>query len=629
MKRPALWALIFLICGIVVGAYDGVPLFAMFIALAACVLIYAKYRYAPVFVFAVFMLIGLVRVQGSMYNHVLYPTQARVEGRVLDVGITGGGNQRVLLRTTDGMLVMAYLRPQLAWLEIGHDATMYGQLMPLAPARNPGGYNQFQHLRVQGVQATIWPTFVERGEMNTNLSVLLRSLRNRIAQVYEAVLPPREAAVARSMILGDRADMDADLAAQYRAMGIFHILSISGLHVGILMLALGKFMEMVLPGRRGYIVTLLIMVLYCLMTGASVATVRAVSMGGGLIFGKILRRKYDLLASVACVCIVLLVIEPLRLFDVGFQLSFTAVFGIAVLTAPIQRMLGMLHVTNRMQLRAVLAPGMAAVSATYIVFAFHMYEIQLYSIVGNFIIAPTTAILLVLGILVGLIGLVWLPAARVLAGTVYFILRFYDLASFYFSRLPFAMLLTGGGSLLVSAAGVLVLLSFAYAFYAFGDTFRSRLRLFWLACVLLILAMVYRHNPPGVHVQQLDTASNYTVMRHRNHVYVAGSVSGGEDALHRYLDRHGVRTASALILTGNARSHNVGSFTSIAPRVTTVYVVTQASYEFARYALAQLGHGTHVPEIVRLQDGSALVFGNASVQVAYQAGVVHAYFASP
>jgi len=364
MKRPVLYLLGFLICGIILGVYGSVFLFclAFVLGLFLCIFLFRMYRYWPVLFFVLLILPGHWRVGDSLHNHVTYPIEdATISGIARDVGITGGGNQRVIIRLDNGVQVMAYIRPYLRWAQLGQAITVTGELHPLAGQQNPGGYSQFQHLRSQKVDSVIWAENVQVGEVRMSMTVALRMMRDRFAAIYDELLPMREAAVIRSMVLGDRADMDRDLADQYRAMGIFHILSISGLHVTILMLAFNKALGLFVEERKCGIIVLIVMVLYCLMTGASTATVRAVTMGGVLVFGKVLQRKYDLVTAVAWACVALLLYEPLFLFNVGFQLSFVAVFGIGILTTPVDRLLAKLRFPGWGEFRKGLAVGIAAV----------------------------------------------------------------------------------------------------------------------------------------------------------------------------------------------------------------------------------------------------------------------------
>jgi len=609
MTRPVLWIFGFLICGIVLGAYGSLPLFGLVILLGLflCYLLYRGYKYGPVFVFVLFLALGFWRAGHSLHSHTTYPGYVTLSGIVQDVGITAGGNQRVIVRLDNGMQVMAYIRLHMPQAELGQEIIMTGELRPLSLPQNPGGYNQFQHLRSQKIDATIWPDTVTLGEVQLSITVVLRMVRDRIAAVYDTLLPPREAAILRSMVLGDRARLDQDLADQYRTMGIFHILSISGLHVGILMMAFSGFLGVFLSERRASIIVLVIMVLYCLMTGASASTVRAVTMGGLLIFGKILGRDYDLLVSVSWAGVALLIYEPLFLFNVGFQLSFVAVFGIGILSPAIDRLLAKARFPRFGKFRRGFAVGIAASVSTYPVFGFHFYEISLYSIVGNLVIGPTAAIILILGIIVGLLGLVWITGAGFLIGTVYYILRFYEMASGFFSELPHAMLLTGGGNLIIAGLGAAVLLSFVYAFNGFGEVFRRRLRLFGFTVVLLIAAVFVRHNPRGLYVTQLSTFGNYTVLRHGGDVLIAGAPRGSEHTLLQYLDRHGVFKANGLVLIEPPRPQDAHRLLLLTERISVLYV----RYDFFE-EVATLMYGRDV-EIVRIYNGTVRIADRKAV----------------
>ncbi|MCL2839557.1 MAG: ComEC family competence protein [Defluviitaleaceae bacterium] len=582
IPSPIMWALGFLICGIIFGRFAEMTAISLGLVLGLglflCAVLYKVYQYKPVFIFLLFLGLGMWRTGHSLHNHTTEPIQVEFTGVVLDVGYTASANQRAVIRgihpvTGANVRIMVYIRPHLPSVQLGQEVRIIGELRPLNTPANPGGYNQFQHLRSQKIDAVIWADNVERGHVQRTLMVVLRGFRDRMAAVYDAILPPREAGIIRSMVLGDRNDMDWDLADLYRGMGIFHILSISGLHVATLMIAANKLLGTFMDERRAGVIVLILMIMYCLLTGAAVATVRAVTMGGVLVAAKILYREYNLLVSVSWACIALLIYEPLYLFNAGFQLSFSAVFGMGILSAPIERALIKVRKVLPLgkNLRSSLSYGIAAVFTTYNVFMFHFYEIQLYSIIGNLIIMPTTSLILVLGVAVGLVGLVWMPAAMILSGAVYFILRFYELGATFFSALPHAMLLTGGRSLPIAAFGVTVLLLFAYTFHGYGADFRRR-RVFLLISILAFIIAVFIHaNPPRLHITALDTHGNYVVLRHRGDTLVIGAPRGGEEALLRYLDMRGVHRAS-LLLTESPRPQDNLRLERLTQRMDMIYL---------------------------------------------------------
>jgi hypothetical protein len=223
--------------------------------------------------------------------------------------------------------------------------------------------------------------------------------------------------------------------------------------------------------------------------------------------------------------------------------------------------------------RKSLAVGIAAVVSTYVVFAYHFYEIPLYSVLGNLVIMPMVTIILVLGLAVGLVGLVSMNVALLLSGAVYFILRFYETAAIFFSSLPFAMVRTGGGNIFVSALGVLVLCTFAYMFHGFDESFRKRGKILAVSCWLLIVAIFVNANPPNLQMTELER--NYTVLRQRSETLVIGAAHGGEDALLRYLDRCGVNKA-ALILTQPPCPQDTLRLARLLPRMHTIYLPAHA-----------------------------------------------------
>jgi len=645
MKRPLLWALGFLVAGIIIGgapallAFSPIMMFGLGLGLGLlfCGFLYRVYRYKAVFMYVLFLLIGLWRVGDSLHSYVEEPVFVEFRGVVLDVGRTGGGNIRAIVRGDvylvrvvyeEDMLwvpledvgsfrIMAYIRPHQPQVLLGQDVVLTGYLSPLLRAANPAGYDQFQHLRSQKVDSFMWPEMITLGEVGTTSAVALRRFRDRLSYVYDTLLPMREAGVIKSMILGDRLSMDQDLAGQYRMMGIFHILSISGMHVTILTMAAFPLLKLVMAERPAGVIVLVIMIAYCLMTGAAVPTVRAVTMGGVLVFGRILYRDYDLLASVSLAGIALLIYEPLYLYNVGFQLSFGAVFGIGILKAPIERGLALLRLPGGGGFRGSLSVGISAVVVSYIVFAHHFYEIPLYSVLGNIVIMPTVTVLLILGVLVGLTGLVWLPVAEVLAGPVYFILRFYELASRFFASLPGAMALTGGGSLIVSLAGVMVLLTFAYAFSGFGEDFRRRLVLFFVAVLVLIGGVFFRDFPFDLRVTALHTHGEYSVIRHRGDMLVVGSGRGGESVLLGYMNMRGISRAHGLILTKPSRPADVRRIELLLPRVGVLYLPDGVILS-AELRDAAVANGVR---IAWLSDGYVLTMGNIRVHAKTQPGL--------
>ena len=581
VTRPVVWALGFLVVGVLLGTYGGTlptGILGLVVLLGFCVcgFLYSKCRYMPVFFFVLFLVVGMGRGLLRMGLEITQPLLVQVEGVVLDTGgFTAGGNQRVVARVSYGgqsLRLMVYVRPHLPYVKLGQAVTLTGEIQPLTRAVNPGGYDAFLHLRPRKINGVMWPDVVTLGAVQPGFFVTMRQVRDAAAGVFDAVLPMQEAGIIRSMVLGDRVDLDRDLVETYRVAGIRHILSISGMHVTILTLAVNALLGRILSARRAGLLTLGIMVLYCFMTGAAIATVRAVTMGGVLVFARVLYREYDLPTTISWACIALLVYEQLMIYNVGFQLSFGAVYGIALLTTPLERLLMKARMPAYGKFRNSLAVAMAAAFSTYIVFAHHFYEIPVYSVPANLIVLPLMSLLLVLGVVTIIVGFVWLPAAAIPAGVVYYILIFYEGVSVFFGSLPGALWRTGGGSVPVSLAGVGVLVVFVYVMHGFGADLKRRLPMLFFSVTLLVLVVFIRDFAPRPQVTALYTPGEYIVERFRGNITVTGTGRGGERELLRYLDRRGVYRACTLVLTEWPRTGDATRLAPVMERVRVLYI---------------------------------------------------------
>jgi len=141
-------------------------------------------------------------------------------------------------------------------------------------------------------------------------------------------------ALSKALLLGYRNELSHELLDEYKAAGAMHILAISGLHVGIILLALMGITRPMRKFRSGKGIQMILVVAglwaYALITGMTVSAVRAVSMFTLLTLGRTMNRDAGLMRNLIISAFVLLLVEPFYLFDVGFQLSYSALGGITL-----------------------------------------------------------------------------------------------------------------------------------------------------------------------------------------------------------------------------------------------------------------------------------------------------------
>jgi competence protein ComEC len=201
---------------------------------------------------------------------------------------------------------------------------------------NPHQFNYKNYLVKQGIQQQLFlvnEQFKRIGSQGFSLQGISAKFRNLVQEsLKKHDFKPDELAVVNALLLGQRQDISKQLIADYSSAGAIHILAVSGLHVGIILLILNwlfKPLERLNKGR--FIKTVLVVLflwMFAFVAGLSASVVRAVTMFTFLAIGLSFRRKNIIEFSLITSMFFLLIVKPMFLFDVGFQLSYLAVFGI-------------------------------------------------------------------------------------------------------------------------------------------------------------------------------------------------------------------------------------------------------------------------------------------------------------
>ncbi|MBL9215795.1 MAG: ComEC/Rec2 family competence protein [Opitutaceae bacterium] len=147
---------------------------------------------------------------------------------------------------------------------------------------------------------------------------------------------PAAASVYRAMLLGERAELTPEQERAFMRSGTFHVFSISGLHVGVIALALQQLFRLLrVPPRRAVAGCLLLLGGYVHLTGASPPAVRALLMVAFLLAARAFRLPGNALAALAASALACLLLDPLQLFGAGFQMSYAVVTALIVMGAPL------------------------------------------------------------------------------------------------------------------------------------------------------------------------------------------------------------------------------------------------------------------------------------------------------
>jgi competence protein ComEC len=242
----------------------------------------------------------------------------RIEAETLRVG--WGGSRR-----TNGLVLVR--APLHGTYDYGDRVRVSGYL------ETPPEFEDFsyrEYLARQDVLSLMNRASVERlaSRRGNPILQLIFDYRSRALETVYSLFPDPEASLLAGILLGIESGISAEVRDEFNATGTTHIIAISGFNITIIA---GLFVSMLgrwLGARRGALAAGLAILVYTVLVGADAAVVRAAIMGGLVLAARRLGRENDGLTALAISAVVMTLIKPLVLWDVGFQLSFAATFGL-------------------------------------------------------------------------------------------------------------------------------------------------------------------------------------------------------------------------------------------------------------------------------------------------------------
>ncbi|MGV8916085.1 MAG: ComEC/Rec2 family competence protein [Kaistella sp.] len=206
----------------------------------------------------------------------------------------------------------------------------------------------------------------------------------------------------KGIILADRTEMDKETVQDFSRSGLVHILAISGSHIAIIFWIILLVLKPVFPAkwrRSKIVIALLLIWSFAIFINYGSSVVRSCIMISAYYIYVLLQRKPDLLHSMAVAAFVILMVETNQLFDVGFQLSFLAVFGIFWLNQPLLKYLP--KPKNKFQnfLVNVVSVSISAQLATLPLVLFYFHQYSFISIIANLLVIPFSELLIVFALL--------------------------------------------------------------------------------------------------------------------------------------------------------------------------------------------------------------------------------------
>lgn len=226
--------------------------------------------------------------------------------------------------------------------------------------------------------------------------------RDRMMSHFRGNATDQPTAVIAAMTLGDKSYISQTTKEEYSVAGASHILALSGLHLGIIFCILS-----LLTGGRNHlflsnILSLTAIWCYVVLVGMSPSVVRSATMITILAFTQMLRRRLMSLNSISLAAFIMLLVRPMNLYDVGFEMSFLSVLSIFIFFQPIYGLVDAKFLQNHRVVKWVWGMAVISLSAqlfTIPVVAYYFHRVSCYSVFTSFIVIPAATVILYLTLL--------------------------------------------------------------------------------------------------------------------------------------------------------------------------------------------------------------------------------------
>ncbi len=398
---------------------------------------------------------GLTVLHLRSQDHEL-PADKFQSGEILTEPQTTRKSVKMILRLTGKerfgdppLKVMAYFEKDSASqaLHLGDYVTFEGRFQTPSKALNPDEFDYSNYLKNQGIQTMLfvkahqWEKLAYSSPLN--LKAPFASWRNELlATLRQNGIKGEEFEVAAAILLGYDQLLEPEVHQHYVAAGVVHILCVSGMHVGIIFLVLNfllAFLNKVRHGKRIKNLLLLFFIwCYALLTGLAPSVLRASVMISFFIVAAALEREYDNYNLLAASAFLLLVFNPLFIFNVGFQLSYAAVLGILVFYFPLYRSVYFKYKVFDI-LWAALVVSFSAELGVFPVAVHYFHLFPVYFLLTNLLVFALSYLILSTGM--ALLVFSWIPeVSHVLAFLLNTFLGSLNRIVDFVARLPHAQL---------------------------------------------------------------------------------------------------------------------------------------------------------------------------------------------
>ncbi len=310
------------------------------------------------------------------------------------------------------LLINQRIHPQTKRLEVDDEVIFFGRASEIPTPLNPYQFNYRSYMEGLGVYHQIrldsTRAMVLSRKSKTVFGIAAKIRATVISKLKKSGFGPEELSIITALLLGERSTISSEVYSDYKNAGALHILAISGLHIGILMMLFQYVLKPLefLPGGRNVKLGMLVLFLwgFAFLAGLSTSVIRAVTMFSFVAYALYLNRPSNTFNVLALsLFFMLLIFSPALLFQIGFQMSYAAVLAIVAIYPFLMRLWFPKNIVIR-KLWQLLAVSLAAQFGVLPISLYYFHQFPGLFFVSNLLIVPFLGLILGMGLVIIILG---------------------------------------------------------------------------------------------------------------------------------------------------------------------------------------------------------------------------------
>ena len=279
-------------------------------------------------------------------------------------------------------------------LKYGNLIKIVGKYEKPGESRNYGGFNYQNFLKTLDIYGTVNATNLQilQEQKGFQINTIFNEIRENIKVSASKYLDERSYSIFLGLILGDTSNIEDDIKEQFRDSSMSHVLAVSGMHISYIIFGISILLNKAIGKQKTKIITIIILIIYVLITGFSPSILRASIMGIVILLSGILHRKSDTWNSIAISLFVVLIYNPYLITSVSLQFTYAGTIGIIMLNKIILKVLNKNN-SNKSKIKEIIAVSIASQVFILPISILHFNTFGIYFLITNIllslIICPT------------------------------------------------------------------------------------------------------------------------------------------------------------------------------------------------------------------------------------------------